>query len=871
MRSHATCLLAVALVAVLALNLPAVAQQAGQTPAVIGKPDKKKPKTKTNAPPPNASAAAPAVTPKQPADQAQASLAKLVASTGGTKMEGDYVPCKFTKAELKTLVYPGVAPVLSEADEEILKQQVVAAARAQTDDPLLQGTVLNSFLDKLTRETLHGLTPSQALNRVIQDLSQSKEAGLARVTIDDITQLGVEIKKEIPKSSAAAVDEFTAFLKKEDVIGIVTNDQLRNIALKKVDAWMPKKTEQVSDKEVAELKAAIPASRPVDDASIVDAARNAIQVLMRPPDVGCAMSILDYGETNQAYGHMIANEYIAVQVVVRNLNRDQAFVLHDVEFQVNSNPSGVIPGRFFSGRDKVIVRALSSAQSSFDPRAIAVHAAEGTGAILSAIVPIFRAETITDAAAAFNGAFVPGLDKYWKDQTADQLNLLNDTGFSSQASSQMSVPQTGTVMFVTFIPAKQFNEEWWTQPCVDTIYLGKNGNKRKAFSKPKKANQENQSTSDSAEDDSDPPLTDIDVARVLEVCQWTGNPQRRKRHWYTLGYRREDQHLIQILPDNPVEGTKKKNEKDNGSAQKQGAGDDPAKNESGRAKNAEVPGADLFRNTYPRPYKKWSGNSVKLFAALANTVVAGTHVTDDSQLQPATSALSCPSDKMGNLKYPDPDKGTVSCTLTGKNLDKVAQLRLRNAKDATDTTTAEGTVKVSGDSNNAEVTFQTATLRALPQPAYNVFTVSGKGVEQKTALTIHLPMDPYVSEVAPSKVDFSSSNAAQNLTITGSHLANVDSVTLIDIGNTAHTVTIQLSLDALRTDTQLIVPLDPAKTDLTVFGSVLVTLKITLSANKQTFDSKQQFQFTAPAKTPTGSGNAPKKKAPVPAKPPAGI
>ena len=37
---------------------------------------------------------------------------------------------------------------------------------------------------------------------------------------------------------------------------------------------------------------------------------------------------------------MIANNYIAVQVVVRNLNRDQAFVLHDVEFEVNADPEG---------------------------------------------------------------------------------------------------------------------------------------------------------------------------------------------------------------------------------------------------------------------------------------------------------------------------------------------------------------------------------------------------------------------------------------------------------------------------------------------------------------------------------------------------
>ena len=73
---------------------------------------------------------------------------------------------------------------------------------------------------------------------------------------------------------------------------------------------------------------------------------------------------------------------------------------------------------------------------------------------------------------------MPGLDKYWKDLSSDQLNLLNDTGFSSDVSEQTSVPVSGTVMFVTFIPSKQFEEGWWTQPCVDNTYIGtrdKNG------------------------------------------------------------------------------------------------------------------------------------------------------------------------------------------------------------------------------------------------------------------------------------------------------------------------------------------------------------------------------------------------------------
>ena len=191
-------------------------------------------------------------------------------------------------------------------------------------------------------------------------------------------------------------------------------------------------------------------------------------------------------------------------------------------------------GRFFSGRDKVIVRALSAAQSSFDPRALFVHSSQGIGAILSAIVPIFKADKVTDAAAVFNGAFVPGLDKYWKDQTAEQLNLLNDTGFSSQASSQTAVPESGTVMFVTFIPSKPFEEGWWTQPCTEKIYLGttdKLGFVHNLATGSYTSKQTKSSEQFGAAATPRGQQTGIDTARALEVCQLGYDPLPRKKHW----------------------------------------------------------------------------------------------------------------------------------------------------------------------------------------------------------------------------------------------------------------------------------------------------------------------------------------------------
>jgi hypothetical protein len=49
----------------------------------------------------------------------------------------------------------------------------------------------------------------------------------------------------------------------------------------------------------------------------------------------------------------------------------------------------------------------------------------------------------------------------------------------------------------------------------------------------------------------------------------------------------------------------------------------------------------------------------------------------------------------GLLKFPNPDKGQLQCTLAGKNLDKVNFIRLRNLKDPADAATVDGEVKLS--------------------------------------------------------------------------------------------------------------------------------------------------------------------------------
>ncbi len=103
-----------------------------------------------------------------------------------------------------------------------------------------------------------------------------------------------------------------------------------------------------------------------------------------------------------------------------------------------------------------------------------VHTATGIGSLLTAIAPLYLG-AVTDAAGVLT-TFNTALHKYWKDLSFDQLNLLNDTGFSSASNSRTFVPKTGSAMFVAFIPSRQFSEGWWTQCCVDQIFVGSTDN-----------------------------------------------------------------------------------------------------------------------------------------------------------------------------------------------------------------------------------------------------------------------------------------------------------------------------------------------------------------------------------------------------------
>jgi hypothetical protein len=703
------------------------------------------------------------------ADSASKAL-NQIASPGA-----DYIPCRFTYGELRSLNAPEQVLTLSPADAESLVEKVTSTIQQQQVAGLISSELERELLIAITENTFVGLTPSQALQKIIE----------ASVTA---------------KSYAVKVT----------------------------------KDEQTSSQNMA---------------PIFNSARDTIERLSRPLDVGCAMSVLSYNETSKAYGYIIANNYIAVQVVVRNLNRDQQFVLHDVEYSVNTDPAGT-SGRFSSGRDKIIVRALASAEGSFDPRNMVVHGAQSAGALLTTLVPIFGG-AIGAASAVYNGGFFPGLDKVWKDMSTDQLNLLNDSGFSSSSSSQTVVPKAGTSMFVTFIPSKQFENGWWTQSCVTSTPLGTISNNQIRALVPLTVGSKAETSSSS-----------VPIEEALQACAFQAFKKYvAQRKAGDKAVKRSHDSGVTVVPGtlsavdlalalpNDAEASEEckqvvlKNENN--------LTDMSSQDKANLAECAKP--ATLYASVPKRLFRHWNGNSVALFQELSTVVVAGMHIVDESALQPSLTSIDCTKDPVGTIVFPTPDAGSIACPVKGQNLAKVKSLRLRNADESG--YTDGSVVPASGDDTTGTVTFNSSALHALDKTDYEVSAISTTGVETATTQVLHFDLLPYVAKTTPAALDANT----PLLTIDGYHLDKVAEVHFY-MTDPKSAAIFKVTLDTLPTDREVKITLNA--TELAKIGKTAADVKwsFILADTGKEVVAPTALKYT-PASAPTPVAAAPVKPA----------
>ena len=186
-----------------------------------------------------------------------------------------------------------------------------------------------------------------------------------------------------------------------------------------------------------------------------------------------------------------------------------------------------------------------------------------------------------------------------------------------------------------------------------------------------------------------------------------------------------------------------------------------------------------------KPYRNWSPTSLNIFQELAFAVVAGVHVAEDA-VSATITQMECPQDAAGNLDFSKAAGMSLKCTVTGDKLDKVASVRLRNAKDATDSATADAPLTVSGDNTKGDVLFPLDVLGSLAAPLYSVYAVDKKGIESKSAVSVHLGLLPVLTSFTPETIEVGKNQTSATISITakGYHLDQVDAIEFSLAGNT---------------------------------------------------------------------------------------
>jgi IPT/TIG domain len=182
-----------------------------------------------------------------------------------------------------------------------------------------------------------------------------------------------------------------------------------------------------------------------------------------PTDISCSVSVLPWQETSDTFGRRVANQFLAIQVTVRNLNTKNEFLMHDIQVAVDTGLSTdgyfwkQYAGRFQAGRDKLLVRSVAQRGQTEDRRNLVLNSLVTIGAIAGSAA-IAGSTDFKTGVAVFQGAFIPGFSTIFPDHTVEQLNHINDLVFSASNTSKVLVPIQGSVPLVTFIPAKPIEQ-----------------------------------------------------------------------------------------------------------------------------------------------------------------------------------------------------------------------------------------------------------------------------------------------------------------------------------------------------------------------------------------------------------------------------
>ena len=654
----------------------------------------------------------------QPANQPPLGSRLLDTVASSTSDPDDHVSCFFSVKQLMALrPIPGVVK-LTESDQSRVLTAVVKTVD-QTSDKELKLKDKADFMKKLAGElngSLLGKTPGEALATImnllyeIQINSENDRVYASARNKDELRRMAVEKAGGgadiLGKAVQNKLDTTAGWFKPDDpglTLGNVAS-LIRQIPEADVRAASPTLSLSSAPNlsaRIAETADALESAKTATTASaqlsgaVVDSARNELNKLARPDDIQCAYQILSWKDARLMFGRSVANEFIAVQVTVRNLNLKEEFMVHNAMLSVDTDINGAV-GQYSEGVDKIGVEAYNNAGESLTARGIVGNSISAATTLLSTLQPIVGLTNFSNAVAAFNGGVPKGWAALEPDHQKEQLLMIANNGFSATGNFKTMVPKSSAATFFTWFPAKPFLEGWWVQECAQNMMSPK------------------------------PVTPKPDPAGVAPAPQ-LGVAKERARSEVCKG----------------------------------------------------LTGTDLKTV----PYQKWSSISDQLFRDLSLAVVAGIHVREDSKNHASITDLKCPKDAQGQLNLSKPSSGgTISCDVTGENLDKVTKLRLENAGNLVDPARPEGVVsEVSSDNASAKVTFNVSELLALSGDSYNVFAVGKDGTETATGQKIYRDktkkQDATLTKVEPASLDLGK-QPLDKITLTGTSLDKLKNVGL---------------------------------------------------------------------------------------------
>jgi hypothetical protein len=462
----------------------------------------------------------------------------------------------------------------------------------------------------------------------------------------------------------------------------------------------------------------------------------------RPDNVSCSFSFLDWHETSDVFGRRVANDYIAIQVNIRNLDKDNEFLIHDVQVAVDTGLSPQQFGRFQTSRDKLIVRSVAQRGQSEDRRNLILNTLQmlgNMGAAASTAIThsvggapldtdeVDFANNFSTAVAIFQGPFITGFANIFPDHTIEHINHINDLSFSASSTSKTIVPTRGSVPLVTFMKEKPTEQLPYSRCGTSIKYVYGREHLDFHYNKDRSGND-----TGSGEDESN--------------------------------------------DTNKSDGTNK------GHRNKTGK-DDPGsvKNDFCRLDDEDTATTNLKTHldpdfyTKPLHYKKWNAAALRVLEARTFVVISGIHIQEMSN-NPSVDRIDCPraGDNSVDLSQANSAK-EVPCTISGSRLDKdhVASVKLQKDKDS-----FTETFEPAADGKSGTIKIKTSDFDAKTGD-YELFLTDTQGHDIDTHQKISFAVrKPTIGSVAYA---WDPAKKTLTATLTGTSGGNLDRIKRVSI------------------------------------------------------------------------------------------